>query len=301
MLSINDCSHIHTYKENDMKIAISSDSTLSISLAEAKERGLFVMPLNVIVDGREYHDNIDISREELTAFMRAGSRISTSTPTPVEIEEYFNKIFAEGYEEIVHFTISSKLSSMFELFSLTCANLFGDKITIIDSKSLCSFMANHVFEAKRLADEGLSRAAIFEAISKRIASEYVIFVPESLTFLKNGGRVSPAVAAIGNWIRLKPILFFQNGEIGKKGATRHLKKAIEEELIELKKKGYDAKKYSLDILQFDTAKSNIELMNHLIEKNFPGFEVNLRPLAINVCAHTGPGTIGVGLNLKVGA
>jgi len=283
-----------------MKIAVSSDSTLSISQTEAKKRDIFVMPLNVIVDGKEYHDDIDISRDELTAFMRAGSRISTSTPTPVEIEEFFNRIFAAGYDEIVHFTISSKLSSMFELFSLTCANLYGDKITVIDSKSICSFMGNHVYTAKALADAGKSRAEIFEAVTKRISTEYVVFVPESLTFLKNGGRVSPAVAAIGNLIGLKPVLFFQNGEIGKKGATRHLKKAIDEELIELRKKGYDPAKYSIDILQFDTAKSNIELMYNSIGKHFPEFEINLNPLAINVCAHTGPGTIGVGFNLKPG-
>lgn len=284
-----------------MKIAISSDSTLSITQAESKELGIYVMPLNVIVDGKEYHDDINISKDELAAFMRAGSRISTSTPTPVEIENFFNGIFAQGYDHIIHFTISSKLSSMFDLFTVTCKNLYEDKVTVIDSLSICSFMANHVLSAKKFNEAGLTPEQIKEKVSKRIASEYIIFVPESLTFLKNGGRVSPTVAAIGNLIGLKPILSFQNGEIGKKGATRHLKKAIDEQLVEMKKTGYDPKKYSIDILQFDTSSTNIELMYHFLERHFPDFDIHLRPLSINVCAHTGPGTISFGMNLKTDA
>ncbi len=284
-----------------MKIAISSDSTLSISQTESKEIGIFVLPLNVIVDSKEYHDDIDISKEELATFMRAGSHISTSTPTPFEIETFFEAIFAQGYEQVVHFTISSKLSSMFELFTITCKEKYGDKVLVIDSLAVCSFMANHVLEALKYRDEGFSALEIKEKITPRICSEFVIFIPESLTFLKNGGRVSPAVAAIGNFIGLKPILSFENGEIGKKGATRHIKKAIEDELVELKKKNYDASKYSIDILQFDTSAANIELMYHFLERHFPGFDIHLRPLSINVCAHTGPGTVGFGFNLKVGA
>ncbi|MFA5235531.1 MAG: DegV family protein [Bacilli bacterium] len=283
-----------------MKIAISSDSTLSITQVEAKEIGIFVMPLNVIVDGKEYHDDIDITKEELAVFMRAGSRISTSTPTPVEIETFFNDIFAQGYEQVVHFTISSKLSSMYELFTVTCRDLYGDKVLVIDSLAICSFMANHVLMALKLRDQGLSPLEIKEKITARIGMEYIIFVPESLTFLKNGGRVSPAVAAIGNFIGLKPILTFENGAIGKKGATRSLKKALEEELISIKKTQiFDAARFSIDILQFDTTPANIEMMYAMLEKHFPDFEIRLRPLSINVCAHTGPGTVSFGFNPKV--
>ncbi|HKM02567.1 MAG TPA: DegV family protein [Bacilli bacterium] len=176
-----------------MKIAISSDSTLAITQKEAKELGIYVIPLNVIVDGKEFHDDIDITRDELIAFMRANKRISTSTPSPFEIEEYFNAIFKEGFEQIVHFTISSKLSSMFDLFTNTCRELYGDKVIVINSSSLCHFMANHVLAAKKWRDEGATALEIKDMFEKRVNSEYAIFIPESLTYLKNGGRVSPAV------------------------------------------------------------------------------------------------------------
>lgn len=280
------------------KIAISADSTLAVTQKEAKELGIHVLPLNVLVDGQEYHDDINISREELAAFMENNKRISTSTPTPFEIEEYFNRLFAEGYDEIVHFTISSKLSSIFDLFTLTCHNLYGDKVLIIDSSSVCYFMANHVLAAKAWRDQGLSLAEIGEKFKERVNSEYAIFIPDSLTYLKRGGRVSPAVAALGNFLGLKPILTFENGEIGKKGTTRNLNKSFTEILDDFNSRDYTPEKYSIDILVFATKENKVELARAFYQEHYPQYEINIRPISINVCAHAGPGTIGVGFNLK---
>lgn len=284
-----------------MKIGISADSTLALTQKEANALGIFVLPLNVIVDGHEYHDDIDITKDELEKFMRANARITTSTPTPFEIEQYFDNIFAAGYEQVVHFTISQKLSSMFELFTRICQELYGDKVLVINSSSVCHFMANHVLAAKKWRDEGASISEIGEKFIKRENSEFAIFIPESLTFLKNGGRVSPAVALLGNFIGLRPILTFETGGIGKKGTTRSLKKTLLEQLDELKSRGYSPDKYVIEILQFATAHGNLEVVQSFFKTNFPEYEINLRPISINVCAHAGPGTIGWGFNLKVDA
>jgi DegV family protein with EDD domain len=282
-----------------MKSAISSDSTLAVSQLEAKDLGIFVMPLNVIVDGHEYHDDIDITKDDLEKYMRDNLRISTSTPTPYEIEQYFDKIFAQGYDQIVHFTISQKLSSMFDLFTRLCQELYGDKVLVINSASVCHFMANHVLAAKKWRDEGASLLEIGERFNKRVNSEFAIFIPESLTFLKNGGRVSPAVALLGNFIGLRPILTFENGEIGKKGTTRSLKKTLAEQLEDFKSRAYSPEQYSIEILEFATAHGNLEIVKSFFKTNFLDYEVNIRPISINVCAHAGPGTIGWGFNLKV--
>lgn len=282
-----------------MKIAISSDSTLALTQKEAKALGLFVLPLNVIVDGKEFHDDIDISKDELEKFMRANARITTSTPTPFEIEEHFNKIFEEGYEQVVHFTISDKLSSMYNLFTRTCQELYGDKVLVLNSSSICHFMANHVLAAKKWRDEGATLAEIGEKFARRVNTEYVIFIPESLTYLKNGGRVSPAVAMLGNFIGLRPILTFENGGIGKKGTTRNLKKAFKEQVEDFKSRGFSPEKYSIVILQFATNPANVEILQSFLKSDFPEYDIEIHPLSINVCAHTGPGTIGVGFNLKV--
>lgn len=281
-----------------MKIAISSDSTCSISQVKAKELGIYILPLNVIVDGHEYHDNVTINQTQLKDMMRRGSKIQTSTPTPYEIETYFDNIFAQGYDKIIHFTISSKLSSMFGLFTVTCKEKYGDKVEVIDSLSVCSFMGNHVRRAKKLIDEGLSIDETVSTVKRFINKDEIYFVPESLTFLKNGGRVSPTVAMIGNMLGIKPLLKFANGEIFKHDTVRTYKKAFKTLLESFKSKGLSPVDYEFYVLNFDADVASDEVAS-LTKEYFPDFDVTKTIISINVCAHCGPGTVGLGYCKKV--
>jgi DegV family protein with EDD domain len=281
------------------KRIVTSDSTCAISRKDAAKIGLPILPLNVIIDGQEFHDGIDIDNDQLAKLMRGGAVVKTSTPTPVEIENFFNAVFAQGYDEIIHFTISSKLSSMFDLFTLTCGNLYGDKVKVFDSLSVCSFMGNHVLTAIELVKQGLPTAEVIKTMESRRGTEDIFFLPESLTYLQRGGRISPAVAAIGNLIGLKPVLAFKNGAVEKDGATRNIKKSIEDELRKLKAKKLSKDSHEIHVVVFDTANSTLEIVRKSIEKNMPDYDVLVTPISINVCAHTGPGTIGIGLNRKV--
>ncbi len=280
------------------KRIVTSDSTCAISRKDAEKIGLPILPLNVIVDGREFHDGIDMNNEQLAKVMRGGAVIKTSTPTPFEIETFFDAIFKQGYEEIIHFTISSKLSSMFDLFTLTCANLYGDKVKVLDSLSACSFMGNHVLNAVENVKNGLPTSEVIEAFKKRQATEEVVFFPENLTYLRRGGRISPAVAAIGNLIGLKPVLAFKQGAVEKDGATRNIKRSLEEFLKKLKAKKYPRDSFELHVVIFDTSAATLDILRHSIERNLPEFDVLVTPLSINVAAHSGPGTIGVGMVKK---
>lgn len=280
---------------------VTSDSTCAISRKDAEKMGLPILALNVIVDGREFHDGIDMDNETLAKVMRGGAVIKTSTPTPFEIETFFNAIFEKGYDEVIHFTISSKLSSMFDLFTLTCKNLYGDKVKVLDSLSVCSFMGNHVQNAIGNVKNGLSTEDVIKAFEKRRASEEVYFFPENLTYLRRGGRISPAVAAIGNLIGLKPVLAFRDGAVEKDGATRNIKRTIEEILKKIKAKKYAATDYELHVVIFDTSAATLDILRHSIERNLPEYNVLVTPLSINVAAHAGPGTIGLGMVKKIKA
>lgn len=281
-----------------MKILVTSDSTCALERKEAEKIGLPILPLNVIANGVEYHDGVDIFPDQLNQLMRGGAVIKTSTPTPYEIETFFDEQFAKGVDHIIHFTISSKLSSMFDLFTHFCQDKYGEKVTVIDSRSVCTYMLNHVLAAKHLAEQGKSVDEIKAALQKRISSEEIFFLPESLTYLKNGGRISPAVALIGNLIGMKPVLALQDGAIEKKGTTRNVKKEIEEQLKSFAKKGCDPKQWEVHIVVFDTDPKLVDYTTHKIHELLPGFEVQCTPISINVCAHAGPGTIGVGIVLK---
>ena len=279
------------------KIAISCDSTCSISRKEAAEMGIFILPLNVIVDEVEYHDGIDINQEKLAKLMRKGGKIKTSTPTYGELEKFFTEIFEKGYEKIIHICISSKLTSIFNMTTQYCQEYFGDKVVVIDSLSVCSFMGNLVRYAKYLEEKGSTPEEIVAKVESRKGKEEIVVIPETLTYLQRGGRVSPTIAKLGNMIGMKPELLFQNGALEKGKMVRVVKKACLSTIEEFKKRNYNPDEYEVHVISFDCA----DLENFVFEaaiENMHGFIVHKTPLSINVCGHAGPGTVGIGMVLK---
>jgi len=284
----------------DRKIIVSCDTTIAMSKSKIDELGLNVIPLNTIADGVEYHDTVDIDAEKLCELMRNGAKISTSTPTIGEIEEYFDRLFEESKADvIIHFTISSKLSSMFSLFTTVCEERYGDKVKVVDSHSICCFMANQVLYAKQLVEEGLDVNEIIEKVSELKDKESVIFIPESLEYLKRGGRISPAVATIANLIGVLPILTFKDGVVGKQGVTRTVKKAFMSNFEEWNKNIPSFKEdYVLVVLSASDDFEKINKAKEIIDIINPGMEIIFRNLSLNVTAHTGPGVIGLGIMKK---
>lgn len=284
----------------DKKIIVSCDTTIAMSKSKIDELGLNVIPLNTIADGVEYHDTVDIDAEKLCELMRNGAKISTSTPTIGEIEEYFDRLFEESKADvIIHFTISSDLSSMFSLFTTVCEERYGDKVKVIDSHSICCFMANQVLYAKQLVEEGLDVDEIIEKVSELKDKESVIFIPESLEYLKRGGRISPAVATIANLIGVLPILTFKDGVVGKQGVTRTVKKAFMSNIEEWNKNIPSFKEdYVLVVLSASDDFEKINKAKEILDIINPGMEIIFRNLSLNVTAHTGPGVIGLGIMKK---
>ncbi|MDD3422761.1 MAG: DegV family protein [Bacilli bacterium] len=279
------------------KIAISCDTTAALSKEQIKELGIFVLPLNVIVDDKEYHDTVDINPEMLAKMMRGGSSIKTSTPSPVEVYDFFDKIFAKGYEKIIHFTISSKLSSIYNMFTLLCKEKYGDKVIIVDALSVCTYMGATVQHAVKLNNAGVAPEEIAKECIARQGCENIYFIPESLTYLKRGGRISPAAAAFGNLLGIKPVLRFNKGAIEKETTTRSVKQFLPNIVANFKSKNYDPKKWDIHIVIFDCP-TIANLVNESMKENFPEYKIIVSPISINVCAHCGPGTIGIGFTLK---
>lgn len=280
-----------------LKIAISCDTTAALSKTEIAELGVFVLPLNVIVDEKEYHDGVDITLDQLAHMMRGGSKIKTSTPTPYEMEEFFDKILAQGYDKVIHFTISSKLSSIYSMFTVGCKERYGDKVIIVDSLSVCSYMGSIVKHAIKLKNQGLNPEEIVLQVQKHIGFENIYFIPESLVFLKRGGRISPAAAAVGNLLGIKPVLRFVDGAIEKGTTTRAVKQFLPTIIEDFKSKNYSKDEYDIHIVQVD-CQATSKMVHEILKKEFPEFTIYVTPISINVCAHAGPGTIGIGVTFK---
>lgn len=282
-----------------MKIALSTDTSCTISKELAKELNIFVFPLNVIVDGEEFLDGVTIDQTQLCSDMRGNKNIKTSTPPPSSVIEYFNEIFAQGYDYVVHFTISSKLSSMNQLFNNISNSEFEGKIIVIDGYSVASHMLSHVLYTHDELSKGRDINEIQKLIDERNNSGCICcFIPESLTALKNGGRISPAIAAIGNMIGLKPVIALADGELVKDGMTRNSKKAFADKLTSLYQ-DHDIDKYDYSVCSFDGNEQLVNFVCKHIENNFEGYKIKVQPIAINVCAHCGPGTVGIIVTPKI--
>lgn len=274
-----------------MKIKVSSDTSCLVTKDVLSKNNISVFPLNVIIDGNEFLDGVTINQEQLKEQMLANKVVKTSTPPLGQVINYFEELFEEGYDRIIHFTISSKLSSMFDLFSNVSKNYFDDKIIVVDSFSVSSLMLSHVLYTVDELQKGTNIETILAEIEKRKSDYYLTFVPKNLTTLKNGGRISPTIAAIGNTIGLKPVISLKEGELVKDTMTRNMQKAIHERIDFVQEK-YPANKYDYTIVEFDANESIIEKLITYIESLNEDNKVVRGLIPINVCAHCGPGTVG---------
>lgn len=281
-----------------MKILISTDTSCIINQEGLDRFNISVFPLNVIIDGQEYLDGITINQDELAKAMRENKKIKTSTPPMGEVIEYFEKLFNQGYNQIIHFTISSQLSSMYDLFNNVSNNYFEGKVKVVDSYGLSSLMLSHILYTYDELNKGTSIEDIVNNIEERKKDNSVVFIPENLTALKNGGRISPAIAMIGNTLGLKPVISLKEGKLEKESMTRNSKKFFQEKIKEYSQK-YKVDDYDYYIVSFD-GKENV--LNFVLEcaKEILG-ENNFHQgiLPINVCAHCGPGTIGLLVTPKI--
>ncbi len=281
-----------------MKILISADTSCLVNHDVLSKNNISVFPLNVIIDEEEFLDGVTINQEKLKCDMRANKKIKTSTPPLGHVIEYFEKLFEEGYEHIIHFTISSKLSSMYNLFTNVAETYFEGKVTVIDSYSLSAGMLANVLYAKDELEKGTSIEQIVKNIEERKHDSVIFFIPENLTALKNGGRISPAIAAIGNTIGLKPVISLVEGELVKTAMTTVVKKTFSDKFAKVKN-DYPVTCYDYTLVQFDAKEVIYNSIYDNLTKTLDGYEAVKGIVPINICAHCGPGAIGAIVSPKI--
>lgn len=285
-------------------IVISCDTTIAYNKEEIEKNCLNVIPLNAIADGVEYHDTVDIDANKLGKLMKNGAKVSTSTPTIVEIEDYFDNLFEKtNADVIIHYTISSKLSSMFSLFTNVCKERYGDKVIVVDSLSICCWMVQQVLYAKHLTETtDLDEHQIIAKVNEELkGTGDLVFLPSSLEYLKRGGRISPAIATIANFIGVLPVLTFNNGEVGKKGVTRTARKVCLTALNEWREQieNFDEDYELLIMVTDDSAAEAASKLHEGLKEAIGEQIVTYQKISLNVMAHAGPGTYGLGYAKKI--
>ena len=277
------------------KIAIVTDSNSGITQDRGKELGIYVLPMPFFIDGELYFEDITLSQEQFYEKLGADSDISTSQPSPGNVMELWEKVLQEN-DEIVCITMSSGLSSTCATATSIAAEYKG-RVQVVDNQRISVTQEQSVYDAMTLRDQGMNAKEIKEILEKEKFQSSIYITVDTLKYLKKGGRITPAAAAIGTVLNLKPVLQIQGEKLdayakvrGWKAAKKTMLNAIEKDLNE---RFADVKEQMVLGMAYTCTKEEAQEWKQEIMDRFPGYDIVEGPLSLSVACHIGPGAMAV--------
>ena len=286
------------------KIGVVTDSHSGISQEMAKELGIYVLPMPFYFDEKCFYENIDLSREEFFEKLKTNNKVSTSQPSPEEVMKIWDRALEE-YEQILYIPISSGLSgSCSTAMGLSRDEDYEEKVFVVDNGRVSTTMHRSILDALELIEEGYEAPQI-KKILEDVRDKMVIYVAvETLEYLKKGGRISAATAALGGLLNIKPVLKFDVGILDTYKKCRGFKKA-KQVMIEAMKNDLETKfsnEYQNNEVYLLAASSADEETTKEwvdeIKEAFPGMDVLCDDLSLGVSCHIGPGGLGIGCSCR---
>jgi DegV family protein with EDD domain len=275
------------------KIAIVTDSNSGITQAQGKELGIHVIPMPFYINEELFYEDITLSQDEFYQKLAEDAEISTSQPSPGDVLDLWEKLLEE-YEEIIHIPMSSALSSSCET-AMMLAQDFDGKVHVIDNQRISITMRQSVLDAIEMSEMGMNASQIEEVLMKEKLEASIYITVDTLKYLKKGGRVTPAAAALGTVLNLKPVLQIQGGKLDSYAKVRGMK-AAKKTMIEAMKNDlegrFTGKKMHLQIAH--TCEEDVaQKWKEELEAVFPGFDIHVSRLSLSVSCHIGPGALAV--------
>lgn len=285
------------------KIAIVTDSNSGITQDEGRSRGVFVLPMPFYINEVMYLEGITLSQDEFYERLQKDETISTSQPSPGEVCGMWDNLLKE-YDEIVHIPMSSGLSASCET-AMGLARDYDGKVQVVDNQRISVTQRQSVLDAIALAEAGKNASEIREILEAEKLESSIYITLETLKYLKKGGRITPAAAAIGTVLNLKPVLQIQGDKLdayskvrGKKQAKRVMLKAMKEDMdtrfAEYVKKGEMCLQ-----MAYTGNKEEAEEFKKEVQEMFPELEIHMDPLSLSVACHIGHGALAVACSKKV--
>ena len=283
------------------KIAIVTDSNSGITQEMGKTMGIHVIPMPFFIDGELFLEDITLTQEEFYKRLGEDSDISTSQPSPGEVMECWDELLKE-YDEIVHIPMSSGLSSTCHA-AQSLSQEYEGKVCVVDNQRISVTQKQSVEDAIVLRDAGKSASEIKEILEAEKLQASIYITVDTLKYLKKGGRVTPAAAALGTVLNLKPVLQIQGEKLdafskvrGWKAAKRTMLKAIEKDLND---RFADVREDMVLGMAYTCSKEEAQEWKQEIAEKFPEYEIVEGPLSLSVACHIGPGAIAVTCMKKV--
>lgn len=285
------------------KIAIVTDSNSGITQEQANALGITVIPMPFYINETMYQEGITLTQEEFYERLKKDESISTSQPSPAEVCDLWDSLLKE-YDEVVHIPMSSGLSASCEN-AMGLAREYEGKVVVVDNQRISVTLRQSIMDAIHLRDAGKNACEIKEVLEKEALEASIYITLETLKYLKKGGRITPAAAAIGTVLNLKPVLQIQGEKLdayakvrGKKQAKRTMVKAVQSDLEERFADYVKSGEMCLEIA-YTGNKEEAEEFKKEIEEVFPGYEIHTEPLSLSVACHIGDGALAVACMKKV--
>lgn len=277
-------------------IAIVTDSNSGITQVQAKELGLHILPMPFMINEETFFEDIDLSQEQFYERLAAGDQVVTSQPSPEAVMNLWNNLL-DDYDEIVHIPMSSSLSGSCQS-AIMLSHDYEGKVQVVDNQRISVTQRQAALDAIRLVKEGKSAVEIKEFLEKDKANSSVYIMLDTLYYLKKGGRITPAAAALGTLLKLKPVLQIQGGKLDAFAKARTtaqgktiMTTAIKNDMIN-RFGGADKDNIWLQVAYAHNVEAAHAFKEELLQV-FPGFDVHMAPLSLSVACHIGPGALAV--------
>ncbi len=282
------------------KVKIITDSNSGILQAEAKKLGIFVIPMPFTVNMEEYLEEISITQDEFYEKLALDAEVTTSQPSRYYLEELWEENLKDA-EEILYIPMTSGLSKTCEN-AKNYAEKFNGRVQVVDNKRISVVLKSSIFEAIEYANQGLSAKEIKEKLESDKDKSSIYITMGVLKYLKKGGRISPAAAALGSMLKVKPILYSRGENFEKFAVALSLgqakKKMLEQIIKELNgefKEDYLAGKMVISVAHTQNEKEALKLKEEIL-RTIPNVKFRfVDPLSLSVSCHIGPGALAIAI------
>ncbi len=284
-------------------IAIVTDSNSGITQAAAGELGISVLPMPFMIHEQTFYEDIDLTQEQFYEKLASGADICTSQPSPESVMELWNRLLKD-YDEIVHIPMSSGLSGSCQS-AVMLAEDYDGRVQVVNNQRISVTQRQSCLDAKHLAAEGKSAKEIKEALEADRFNSSIYIMLDTLYYLKKGGRITPAAAAIGTMLKLKPVLQIQGEKLDAFAKARTVSQgksiminAVKSDMENRFGGAPDPAKHWIS-MAYTYDREAGEAYRAEVQEAFPGFEIHMDPLSLSVACHIGPGALAVTCSKKL--
>lgn len=286
------------------KVAIITDSNSGITQEQGKKYGVQVMPMPFFVNEETFFEGISMSQSEFYKYLEDGADVMTSQPTPDSLMKVWDDTLQE-YDEIVYIPMSSGLSSSCGTASMLAGEEeYENKVFVVDNQRISVTQRQSVLDAVELAKKGYSGGEIQKILLREKFESSIYIMVDTLTYLKKGGRMTPAAAAIGTMLRLKPVLQIQGEKLDAFAKVKTLKQAkttmIKAVRRDFGERFHDENGENFYIqIAYTADDTEAQIFKKEVEEEFPGHDVWVDPLSLSVSCHIGPGALALAISKRV--